>query len=434
MTPDHRAALLLVLTCSALSGGQPLPEFDRARPALVKQLRDKSPATRGAALKALRQYPVVDAAKLALPLGADPDPDVRRAAVQTLVQLHREDRVRAWAAGGVSRDTSAHAAALAAVLLTAEADDPKLIGTVNRRVKDGAITVADLVYPVAALGGWSDPGAVRAFRRVPQLDCFATSLPLKWAVVEGLCATPHADTLPVLIDLLAQLDGEVQFHVAAHLRRVTGATHGTDAKEWRGWWESNRDGFRYPPPEVLEKARAEPADAGAGYYGIPIRARRLVFVIDTSGSMAGPRLASAKKELVRAIGGLPDTAEFNVIVFSARVAAWSPRLVRATEGAKKQAVEFVDRLVAAGGTSTYDALAAALGMRVEAIYLLTDGEPSTGLIVDKDAILVAMQNQNRGVGSSIHTIGIGLGGAADPAVKFLKKLAEQNHGQHRTVE
>jgi uncharacterized protein YegL len=337
-------------------------------------------------------------------------------------------------AAGLSRDTSAHAAALAAVLLTADADDPKLTGAVNRRVKDGAIAVADLVYPVAAVGGWSDPGAVRAFRRVSQLDCFPASLPLKWAVVEGLCATPRADTLPALIDLLARLDGEVQFHVAAHLRRVTGAPHGTDAREWRGWWEANKDGFRYPPPEVLEKARAEPADAAAGYYGIPIRARRLVFVIDISGSMAGPRLASAKKELVRAIGGLPDTAEFNVLAFNTRVGAWSPRLVRASEGARKQAAEFVDRLVAAGGTSTYDALTAALGMRVEAIYLLTDGEPSTGLIVDKDAILAATQNQNRAVGSSIHAIGIGLGGGADPAVKFLRKLAEQNHGQHRDVE
>jgi Mg-chelatase subunit ChlD len=167
---------------------------------------------------------------------------------------------------------------------------------------------------------------------------------------------------------------------------------------------------------------------------LPIRARRLVFIIDSSGSMAGPRMVNAHKELIQAVQKLPGSTEFNIVWFNNRVGAWSPRLVSATDDAKRKAAAFVGSLVPAGSTWTYDALQAALNLKEESIYLLTDGQPTGGQLVAPDAIVAAVRRQNLLQGTSIHTIGIDTGSDESPFSRFLKSLAEQNHGQFRKVE
>jgi hypothetical protein len=141
-----------------------------------------------------------------------------------------------------------------------------------------------------------------------------------------------------------------------------------------------------------------------GFFGLPITAGRVVFVIDTSGSMilldrppshpttevdlskAAPddpavrelqRLARAKSELAAAIAGLRPDQQFNVIAYSSDVRRWRSGVVAADEDAKASALRFVGELAASGLTRTRDALEAALeDPDVEAIYLLSDGAPA----------------------------------------------------------
>lgn len=141
-----------------------------------------------------------------------------------------------------------------------------------------------------------------------------------------------------------------------------------------------------------------------GFFGLPITAARVVFVIDTSGSMVlldrplshpvtevdlrqaaadDPavrelqRLARAKNELAAAISGLRPDQQFNVIAYSSDVRRWRSSVVAADEAEKASALRFVGELVASGLTRTRDALEAALeDPEVEAIYLLSDGAPA----------------------------------------------------------
>lgn len=141
-----------------------------------------------------------------------------------------------------------------------------------------------------------------------------------------------------------------------------------------------------------------------GFFGLPITAARVVFVIDTSGSMVlldrplshpvtevdlreaaadDPavrelqRLARAKSELAAAIAGLRPDQQFNVIAYSSDVRRWRSSVVAADEAEKASARRFVGDLVASGLTRTRDALEAALeDPEVEAIYLLSDGAPA----------------------------------------------------------
>ena len=81
-------------------------------------------------------------------------------------------------------------------------------------------------------------------------------------------------------------------------------------------------------------------------------------------------------------------------------------------------------------------------MEGEAVYLVSDGMPTCGKIVDRDAIVAAATRLNRIQRVTLNTIGIqtqmtpptqwSLKELAEQK-RFLKELAEQNWGEHREV-
>jgi hypothetical protein len=422
-----------LIAVSILSADDPA-DFARARPALERRLRDKSAAARIAALDDLRRFPLVDAARLALPLTRDAEASVRAAAVGALAQQQADAKVRSWMFESLRKDLAEWNGIFPAVLLSAEDEPRDVLDLLDKTLKARPAKLAIMLPGIAEVGGWHDSAAVRSLRRFTQLACFPKSLSLeRWVALAaiGIC---HNDAVPLLIDLTAKLEGEVQFEVGSHLNLITGQRHGVDAKAWQEWWRTNAATFRYPTPDALAQARKKAEEGGPSYYGIPLRARRLVFVIDTSGSMRGERLAAAQKELVQAIDNLTAEAQFNILVFDSKLAIWSQKLVTATPDNKKRAASFVNNLIASGNTCTYDALRAALEMKVESVYVLTDGAPTNGQIVRLDLILAAVQAQNRLVGSSINVIGIAPGPDNGIFSLFLKALAADNHGQYRKVE
>jgi len=88
--------------------------------------------------------------------------------------------------------------------------------------------------------------------------------------------------------------------------------------------------------------------------------RELIFVIDTSGSMAGPSLRQAKKSLVMAISRLHSVDRFNVIEFNDHA---NPLYSSARPGDDKyiqEATDFVNGLKSRGGTEIGSALSMAL--------------------------------------------------------------------------
>lgn len=153
----------------------------------------------------------------------------------------------------------------------------------------------------------------------------------------------------------------------------------------------------------------------------------MVFVLDTSGSMLGPRLEAAKRELESAIMALPAETAFTVVFFNSGAGSWRRMLVEATDPNKRDAVTFVARLPAEGATATSDALQAAFTFDAEAIFLLSDGEPSAGRIADPAGIIQFVTELNRGRAVTVNTIGIMTGGG------FLDELVKADHGTFRAV-
>jgi len=110
----------------------------------------------------------------------------------------------------------------------------------------------------------------------------------------------------------------------------------------------------------------------------------IVFVLDTSGSMAGPKLEQAKKALTFCVENLNDKDRFTVIRFSTDTEAVFQGLAEATKESRQKARDFIAGLRSTGGTAIAEALATAMAIRTEkserpfVIVFLTDGQPTVG--------------------------------------------------------
>jgi hypothetical protein len=232
---------------------------------------------------------------------------------------------------------------------------------------------------------------------------------------------------------LPEVDGEVQGDIVQYFMRLSGLALGPDAAGWGEWWNARKANFQFPAAAEARGPVPVPKNVPS-YYGIGIYARRVIFVLDTSGSMRGQRLASARQELIKTIEGLPPGTSFNVVSFNSTLAVWNRSLMPATKEVKAKACQWIAVQEAEGDTHTFDALRTTLDQQPEAIYLLTDGKPKGGTIGEPKAILQALQQTNRYRRTSIHVIGVHPGPEESLFSQFLVALAAQNWGQYRRVE
>jgi Ca-activated chloride channel family protein len=152
-------------------------------------------------------------------------------------------------------------------------------------------------------------------------------------------------------------------------------------------------------------------------------ARDIILVLDTSGSMEGEKLAQAKEAAAYVLRHLNPEDRFNVVAFSTGVELLAPELVAA--GDPDQALRFIDRLEALGGTNISEALLAAVRQtsqeRPTTVLFLTDGLATEG-ITDTGLLLEAVAQQTP---DSVRLFAFGVGNDVDTTL--LDSLA-QDHG------
>ncbi|HIF40020.1 MAG TPA: VWA domain-containing protein [Planctomycetes bacterium] len=256
----------------------------------------------------------------------------------------------------------------------------------------------------------------------------------------------QSSSLPLLIERLDLETRRLQDDLSRVLRLMTGLDNGTTTARWRMWWEDQDSDYALPPYEAAlaaEMAREERKEASVTqvtFYGLGILSDRLAFIVDTSGSMSAmanrrdgdtegggraTRLTIAKEEISRVLEGLSPGVLFNLVFFSSGVSAWQDELIPMDAAALEEALEFTNRHGAGGGTNVFGALMAAFDdPDVDTLYLLSDGDPSVGELVDTAQIhdRVLRMNETRKV--RIHCISIG------KSSPFMKGLAEASGGTY----
>lgn len=115
-----------------------------------------------------------------------------------------------------------------------------------------------------------------------------------------------------------------------------------------------------------------------GIYGSQPLAREVIYIIDTSGSMAGDSIVQAKKALQMGLERLRPRDQFNIIQFNSSTDLLFGTAQPASGGNLLKASRYIDSLDADGGTEMQAALEAALlnqpgSEYVRQIIFLTDG-------------------------------------------------------------
>jgi len=151
-------------------------------------------------------------------------------------------------------------------------------------------------------------------------------------------------------------------------------------------------------------------------------ARELIFVLDTSGSMAGPSIVQAREALTLAISRLSGQDRFNVIEFNSTASKLFEKAARGDIVHRKQAIRFVSALHADGGTEMAEALDLALDARsnherIRQVIFLTDGS------VGNERELFQMIESRLG-DSRLFTVGIG----SAPNSFFMSRAAAIGRG------
>src|SRR4029077_14200905 len=113
-------------------------------------------------------------------------------------------------------------------------------------------------------------------------------------------------------------------------------------------------------------------------------AKDIVFVVDTSGSMAGAKLQQAQKALRFCVENLNRDDRFEIVRFSTEAEPLFRELVAADADHRKRANDFIEGFKPIGGTAIADALQSALKVRADktdrpfVVIFLTDGLPTVG--------------------------------------------------------
>lgn len=112
--------------------------------------------------------------------------------------------------------------------------------------------------------------------------------------------------------------------------------------------------------------------------------REITIVLDRSGSMRGDKIRQALAAASDIIKGLNPTDTFRIIDFSSELASFAPQPVPADQKNRDDAVSYLARLQADGGTFIEGALREALsakpadGEALPIVLFLTDGQPTVG--------------------------------------------------------
>ncbi len=449
----------------------------------------------------------VAAAELLLEACGDPQFPVREAALQVLAG-YRSDEVRELlrkaAADDKGTKTGRRSGAIQTLGTLGDAASlPVLVKTLAQNdfelrraciVALGQLRSAEAVEPLSKVLADPEPalrtaaldalGLIRAPEKslpamVPLLQ--ADEWQVRAAAIQAIGKLRSKEAIQPLIDALVREKGRLREDAAAALLQTTTFEFDDDAAAWQRWWDGVKDRFQVPSDEELakrkeaiEKNQAKYKNKAAEFVGVPTKSRRLVFVIDTSGSMEDligdtrnfklkdrgyrsyMKMDIVKDELCRSIDGLEPTVRFNILTFATEVKSWKSGLVVANVVNKTGAIKYVQDLKAIGGasqgfnaraglggtaglsagkTNTYAALMTALDAggrglydkhydsQVDTLYFLSDGVPSTGEYVEKEDILAEVRRVNTLRKLVIHTISIG-----DMDHDLMEHLARQNGG------
>jgi len=270
-----------------------------------------------------------------------------------------------------------------------------------------------------------------------------------------------------LIDALEGAEGLLKEELEGTLHFFTGKSFEGDHGVWSLWWEKEGEAWLASDPKVrfsdADHVGKKKEGATTTFYGVETKSKRIVFVLDRSGSMRTgmnatgsqhppqegeessekSKMELAREELRKSIASLRKDIWFNVVFYSTDVQVWKdpPEMVPATDANKQAAITWFEEIPADGYTQTFAALGKALDYAsgeggADTVFLLSDGsptgpdsgEPLTGEALEAD--YQVFLEKNKIYKCVVHTIGVGRAQNRP----FMQKIARDTGGTYRDAD
>jgi HEAT repeat protein len=282
---------------------------------------------------------------------------------------------------------------------------------------------------------------------------------IRFAAIQALRAMGRPEGIDALVAALEKSEGRTRAEARDALRELTRGRAPRDDKQVAAWWAENRD-------KALRGEFDGPAPSGDAatqvldFFTIPLHSNRVSFVIDASKSMLTSarwdpnvllgsksdrikpssmrKFAIAEFQLLRAFDSLPVGTLFAIVIFAEvqRTFELGPKTLDAD--APKRIAEYLRSVEPDGETDLFAAVDQALVYAchrdgrirkegLDTIYLLSDGEPTIGLLRSMDPIVEEVAERNRFSKVAIHTIYVGRA-TLESQTGFMRRLAQRNHG------
>ncbi|MDZ4405624.1 vWA domain-containing protein [Prosthecobacter sp.] len=275
-----------------------------------------------------------------------------------------------------------------------------------------------------ALGAFQDNPEIVVSRIGTMLDP-ANAHVMRACAAEALGGMHHALAIQSLLPHLN--DDAIGGIARCSLYRLTSQDFVDDTDKWKAWlaeqganvpWKmlTRTDfGNHLKLQKLLKPLDDDPTMNMASFYGVELRAKGALFILDVSGSMTiDDRISKLKAQmsnLLIAMQNKSNKLRYGILTFGENVDSCFPARGISVNDEKnhKQAVRFVERIQADGGTPMCEALNHALTKvlpdgNIDTIYFLSDGAPSDGT---PDQVLDLAQRIHQKFQTRIHTIGIG---------------------------
>ncbi len=426
---------------------------------------------KGDEIKQREEYVALSAEAKALEAKIFAEEGVKPAIRASLIRMKSGEAVKSLVSRLGDSDWAMRGAAAEALGECAASEAQDALRKAAGREKDGRALVSILDALGHRREAESIPAIADALKRSPDF-------PVKLAAVDALHRIDDSKGIEPLIEALKDATGRLREEINAVLVALTGVDSRGDYTAWKAWFTANKAallGGKYEKPPERKPDAGGTASEPAKFYGIPVISKRVAFVLDRSGSMKEPaewkpdetevatgggdpiprakefkgrKIDVAKHELRNAIWRLKEDVRFNIIIYNHEYQPWLDEgLEAATRANKEKAIAFIDALEPDGQTNIFDPLerafllserkepkealkrsetveANAFKAGVDTIYLLSDGVPNNGRIIEPGEILSKMIEMNRTRRVKIHTIGVG----ADAREDFMRALADQNGG------
>ncbi len=258
--------------------------------------------------------------------------------------------------------------------------------------------------------------------------------PVAVELADAIGARPDKRMVPALIERLRKEQGRLRMDLVHALSSIAGEQKAQTAEAWAGWWTTNGPSFEVDAAASAAYRARIPVQrvdlvALGFFYSLPIQSDRICYVVDSSMSMKGDRIASLRRNLAESIDGLAKHVRYDIVDFGGEV------VVLEADGLledRRKGVKRAEDMPLSLGTRAYDAMERAARIpAVDTLLFLSDGAPVRGQFNAWADILRVLSVMHRYAPIAIHSVNFDPHPANAAA---MRKLAACRAGRNADVD